>query len=44
MNQDEIRDIIEEVLEQIEDEDIAENLDVTTRYMPDEESGGGGGW
>lgn len=44
MNQDEIRDIIEEVLEQIEDEDIAENLDVTTRYMVDEESGGGGGW
>ncbi len=42
MSQDEIKEIIEEVMEQIEDEDIAENLDVTTRYMPDEESGPSG--
>ncbi len=40
MNQEEIQSIVEEVLEQIEDDEIAENLDVTTRYMPDEESGG----
>ena len=40
MTQEEIREIIEEVMEKLEDEDIAENLDVTTRYMPDEESGG----
>ena len=40
MSQDEIREIIEEVLERLEDEEIADNLDVTTRYMPGEESSG----
>jgi hypothetical protein len=41
MSQDELNSIVEEVLEQIEDEEIAENLDVTTRYMPDEEAPSG---
>ena len=40
MNQEELKEIMEEVMEQLQDEDIAENLDVTTRYMVDEEAGG----
>jgi len=38
MKQEEILSLVEEVMEQLEDEDIAENLDVTTRYMPEEEA------
>ena len=34
----ELESLVREVLERIEDEDIAQNLDATTRYMPDEES------
>jgi hypothetical protein len=41
MKQEEILSLVEEVMEQIEDEDIAENLDVTTRYMPEEEAPSG---
>ena len=40
MSEEEIKSIVEEVLEQIEDDDIAENLDMTTRYAVDEESSG----
>ncbi len=38
MSQEELLSIVEEVMEQLDDEEIAENLDVTTRYMPDEEA------
>jgi hypothetical protein len=40
MSEEEIKSIVEEVLEQIEDDDIADNLDMTTRYAVDEESSG----
>jgi len=38
MDKDELKEIVEEVLERLEDEEIADNLDATTRYMPDEEA------